>query len=633
MPESGGWGGTVLHVDLTTGKIEKERPSLDWSRKFLGGRGFNSIRLFNMVQPDVDALSPENVLLFSSGPLVGTKSPACSRLTVSAKSPLTDIHGDANMGGFFGAEMKFAGYDQIVVTGKSERPVCIFIKGEDVKVTDASHVWGRQRIEAEEIITKDFGDPKARAVSIGPAGEKLVRIANVMSGPKRAAGRCGMGAVMGSKNLKAIVVRGNNKVAIARPDAFEKARKEAMEIMPTTWQYQRMHKHGTLVILDSTHAAGIDGVRNYSTTVFDQAQNIGAEAFEKDYIIGKRPCFGCPVACTHAYKVESGEFAGTWGEGPEFGMTGLGLKCEIGDAGALLKMNQLLNEYGIDCVSVQQMIAWVMDCYTQGLLDREDLDGLTPNFGDYHAAIELIHRIGKREGIGDILAEGEKRAPAIMKKGTEKYMHHVKGMSPVIEDPRAGKPFGLGYYTSSRGADHLRSLGMSLSVQLYLKETGQEMRDDIKDPTSEVGKGAAIKWLEDQYGAVDSFGGCKFVYPRCGITVEHMARLISAATGLDISKEELLQIGERVYNVEKAFNSRQGLTRRDDNFSVPDKFTKEPIKEGPFKDCVVDLDTFLDDYYTARGWDLKSGLPTTGKLAELGLQDIAAELARFQAVV
>ena len=385
------------------------------------------------------------------------------------------------------------------------------------------------------------------------------------------------------------------------------------------------------MFLDVLTGLGRPGIRNFQGNVWDKARDIGGEAFERDFSTGRRACFGCSIGCTHTYRVESGEFAGTYGEGPEFGMTQLGLRCGIDNLPSLLKMNQLFNEYGLDPVSTQQIVAWVMDCYTRGILTEEDLDGMSPTWGDYTSTIAMIHKISMREGIGDILAEGEKRIPQLMKDGTEKYMYHVKGMAPVIEDPRAGKLFGLGYYTATRGGDHLR--GLALSMKTYLSDTGQPVRRKATDPRTPVGKGGGLKWWEDFCAVNDCLGLCKFIYPLCGVSIQQMAKLVVSATGVDFTREELFKIGERIYNVEKAFNSRQGLTRKDDQFSVPEKFTQEPVKDGPYEGCVVELDFMLDDYYEARGWDKKTGLQTRQKLEELGLEHIANELVKTNAII
>ncbi len=625
MSKLNGWAGNILNVDLTTGKIEKEELSLNFAQKYLGACGFNAAKLFDLVEAKVDALSPENILMFGAGPLVGTLAPSCCRLTVTAKSPLTDIFGDSNMGGFFAPEMKYAGYDQIVIFGKSKQPSYLWIDDDVVELKDASHLWGKSTWETARMIKEEARDPDIQVLSIGQAGENLVRFANIISGSKRAAGRCGMGAVMGSKNLKAVAVRGTKDIMVARPEEFIEVCREAYANIEKNPTRHVRSEFGTSSLMEIIAPTGRFGTKNYQSVFFEQVENITGERLKRDFSTGMRACFGCPVHCTPFHNISSGEFVGVCGEGPEFGLTQLGPRCGIGNLPALLKMNQLLNQYGMDCVSMQGIIAWAMDCYDRGILTEEDLDGISLRWGDYKSAIEIIHRIAKREGVGDILAEGEKRAPRL-KEGSEKLMYHIKGLTPVLEDPRAGKLFGFMYYTSTRGADHLKGFPMNVA---HLLGRGRGATDD---PRSPEGKGAAVKGNEDLSTVIDASGMCKPTHRYMDESPHLLARLLSSATGIDFSGEQLLEIGERIYNVEKGFNSREGLTRKDDNLSVPEKFSQEPVKEGFYKGCVMEVDLMLDDYYKARGWDLQTGLQARKKLEELGLEGVATELEKFDAI-
>ncbi len=625
-----GWAGTILNIDLTAGKIEKEPLSLPFAQKYLGASGFNSAKLFELVKPEVDALSPANVLMFGAGPLSGTLAPGSARLTITAKSPLTDIFGDSNMGGFFATELKFAGYDQIVVFGKAKNPVYLWIDDDKVELRDASRLWGKSTWEAARMIKEEVGDPDLQVVCIGQAGENLVRFANVMTPTKRAAGRAGMGAVMGSKNLKAIAVRGSRDIAIARPAEFAQTCSEMRQyVINNHPSYPSDRDLGTPALMDRFAPHGEAGVRNFQRNLMGNWEAISGRTFNRDFSMSKRACPACFIACIHFHNVKSGEFAGVYGEGPEFGMTCMGLRCEIDNMPALLKIHELFNQYGMDTLSAQQMMSWAMECYERGILSRKDFDGTPLTFGDYHACIEMIPRIASREGFGNILAEGEKRAPQLVGKSSEKFMYHVKGQGQNVQDPRAHKRFGLQFLTSTRGSDHLK--GMHIMMYL-LKEgaIGEKLWGDLEIPDvhSSKGKGLAVKWCEDIMATVNASGMCM----RTPGSVQLLARALSSATGIDFSEKELLQIGERIYNIQKAFNSRQGLTREDDNFSNPEKFTQEPLREGSCEGSVFERDMMLDEYYETREWDQQTGLQTKKKLHELELDYVAEELEKTGAI-
>ena len=635
-----GWAGAILNVDLTRGKIEKEQISPEFAEKYLGGSGFNAARLFDLVKPGVDALSPENVIMFGVGPLTGTLYPANTRLTVTAKSPLTDIFGSANIGGSPGAEMKYAGYDQIAVFGKSEKPVYLWIDDDEVELRDAAHLWGKSTWEAGMMIREELGDPEIQLLMIGQAGENLVRFANVISPLGRAAGRTGMGAVMGSKNLKAIAVRGTKDIKVARPEEFFSVCRESTIAGRADPKYKRLRDGGSAYWMDALAPIGAAGVGNYRKALFPNWTALSGERMQpgEEFTVRKRGCFSCPVMCGGFFNVRAGEFEQTFGRNPEFGMTFIGLSCETDSLPAILKMETLFDQYGMDCVSGGQIISWAMDCYSRGILNQEDCDGISLEWGNYNAIIELIHKMAKRDGFGDLLAEGEKRAPQKLGRGSEKFMHHIKGMAPVIEDPRTNKLFGFAYYTASRGADHLNAnvswiphlvKGSDIVKELISKhEKWGTIMSVAHDKSTEV-MGETIKVCEDISAIINSSSTCM----RAAGSFELMARALSAATGIDFSAEKLRKTGERIFNIQKAFNSREGLTRKDDNFSIPEKFTAEPVTEGHYQgDVLFELDQMLDDYYNARGWDAETGLQTRAKLKELGLDHIIPELEKVNAI-
>ena len=624
-----GWAGTILNVDLTKGKNEKEFLSPIFARKYLGASGFNSARLFDLVTPSVDALSPENVLLFGAGTLSGTLTPCSARLTVTAKSPLTNIFGDSNMGGHFSTELKFAGYDQVAVFGKASQPVYLWIDDDKIELRDAAHLWGQTTWETARMIKEEIGEPFLQVVCIGPAGENLVRFANIMCPTKRAAGRTGMGAVMGSKNLKAIAVRGSKDICIARPDEFLNVCRE----MRKQTVSKELSEMGTPFLMDWFAPLGLISVRNLQSNVMKNWEGLSGKTLKKDFYRSMRACASCHIACGPFHSIKSGEFKGVYGEGPEYALTEDGVLWDIDNLPAMLKINELFNQLGMDNISAGFVMAWAMDCYEKGILTKEDCQGTPLKFGDYKAVIEMIPRIARREGFGDILAEGEKKAPQLLGKGSEEYMYHVKGMSPIADEGRAKKNLGLQYLTSTRGADHLKAYVISMGHMLADTDMGRKVINrktgyaDWSETRNPEGMGETVKWCEDIKAVADATGICVHTVS----SIQLLARALSAATGIDFTEDELLKAGECIYNIQKAFNSRHGLTRKDDNFSTPKYY--EPIKDGAFKGEVLEQDQLLDDYYKTRGWDVKTGLQTREKLEKLGLHKIADELEKVKAII
>lgn len=628
-----GWCGQVLSVDLTS-RTKKDSPlDLDIAQKYIGGRGINSWALYHLVKKNIDEFSPENPVIVGAGPLCGTLVPASNKFTFTSKSPSTNIFTDSCAGGYFGPELKYAGYDQVIISGASQRPVYLLIDDDDVEIIDAEDLWGKDTWSTQKEIKRLHGDD-FQIACIGQAGENLIRYAGIMHGLKRAAGKFGIGAVMGSKKLKAIAVRGTKGVKIAHPELLlDYALETQREIISST-VYKTRSIYGTPHLEDILSPLGILSPKNFRSSTFEHYEKIGGIRLTEKYSDRMRSCMGCPAHCTHVYSLKEGPYKGTFGEGPEFTLTSMvGDRCGISDLEALLKINQLLNEYGMDCAAFGGLVGWAMDCYERGIIDKSDTDGLELNFGNAEAVIELVHKTANREGFGDILAEGEKRAPQIVKRGSEKFMYHCKGGIIIAEDPRALPGFGLAYLTSTRGSDHLRAmftiethpLGHEIAKALFGNE-------DVANPKTPKGKGIGVKWYEDLNTVVDALGLCKFNYPRMLDNIHSALEIIAngyfIVTGIKLSVEEMLIAGERIFNVEKAFNSRLGLARKDDNFSVPEKFLKEPLKDGAFKGQVFHIEPMLDEYYEARGWG-KDGLQTMEKLKKLELDEIGDELKKL----
>jgi aldehyde:ferredoxin oxidoreductase len=624
-----GWMGKVLHVDLTRGKAVKLPLNWEDVKLFIGGRGLNAITLFRNLKPGVDPLSPDNVLCFATGPLTGTASPIGSgRFNVSAKSPLTGGFGDSNCGGFWAPELKYAGYDQVVVLGKAEKPVYIWIDDDEVEIRDAKHLWGLDNYETYKSILEEVGDPDVHLVSIGIAGENLVRFANILSDAYRAAGRTGMGAVMGSKNLKAIAVRGTGGVKVANPDRLLELIPKYIEILYSDWFSKLFSEQGSMCLVKIYNDLGTLVTKNFQEGYFEPIERLLGDFYVKKYEVKSRACFSCPLHCASFWEIRDGPFTGLSAPKIEFGIvmnytTRLGIpNIEVG-----LKCIDLLNRYGLDSISTGAVIGFAMECYTKGILTDKDTDGLRLEWGNEKVVPEIIRKIAFREGLGDILAEGSKRAAEKIGRGAEKYAIHTKGLEHIECDPRGLQAFGLGYATSTRGADHLRALPAfeyTISPDKAEKLFGTSK---AADRFATEGKAAMVKWFEEVRAFTDAIEACKFITRTGLIWPEVQVEVLNAVTGLNLTAQDALIIGERIVNVEKAFNVREGMTRQDD--SLPERFLKEPLPSGPSKGHVCRLEEMLDEYYMLRGWDVKTGLPTRKKLEELNLVEIAEDLEKM----
>jgi aldehyde:ferredoxin oxidoreductase len=624
-----GWVGRVLHVDLTRRKTVKLPLNWEDIKLFIGGRGLNAITLFRNLKPGVDPLSPDNVLCFGTSPLTGTASPIGSgRFNVSAKSPLTGGFGDSNCGGFWSPELKYAGYDQIVIFGRAEKPVYIWIDDDEVEIRDAKQLWGLDNYETYNSILEEVDDPDIHIVSIGIAGEKLVRFANILSDAYRAAGRTGMGAVMGSKNLKAIAVRGTGGVKVANPEKLLELIPKYVEILYSDWFSKLFSEQGSMCLVRIYNDLGALVTRNFQEGYFQPIEELLGDFYVRKYEVKSRACFSCPLHCASYWKIKDGPLTGLSAPKIEFGIvmnytTRLGIpNLEVG-----LKCIDLLNRYGLDSISTGAVIGFAMECYEKGILTSNNTEGLKLEWGNEEVVPEIVRKIAFREGLGDILAEGSKIAAEKIGRGAEKYAIHTKGLEHIECDPRGLQAFGLGYATSTRGADHLRALPAfeyTLSPEQAEKLFGTSK---AADRFATEGKAAMVKWFEEVRAFTDAIEACKFITRTGLIWPEVQVEILNAVTGLHLTAQDALLIGERIVNVEKAFNVREGMTRHDD--SLPERFLNEPLPSGPSKGHVCDLKIMLDEYYTLRGWDAKTGLPTRKKLEELTLVEIAEDLERL----
>jgi aldehyde:ferredoxin oxidoreductase len=612
---SGGYTGKILRVDLTRQSIKEEPVSEDLIKNYLGGAGFAIKLLYDELKPGTPALGPDNKLIFAVGPLTATGASCSSRMAVAAKSPLTGAIGLALAGGQFPAEMKMAGYDMIVIEGRAEKPTYIAIEDGKVRFRSAVKLQGMMTTDTQIFIKEELGDHDYRIACIGPAGDRLVPIACIVN-ERRAAGRKGLGAVMGSKNLKAIAVRGHKKPAIANAAEFKKARQSMNQAMKDSdVLYPEFSKAGTPMVVDTTTDLGIFAIKNWSATgQIDMVKALGRDA-QDTMIITRNHCHDCPVGCSQVKLVTSGPYAGYLSEGPEFESTySLGSTVGVDYLPAVIAADRLCDEYGIDTISAGVAIGWAMELYEKGILTKKETDGLDLKFGNHAAMIEMLRKIAYREGLGDLLGQGTKKAAGKIGQGTADYAMQVKGLEMPAYDVRGAKAHGLNYATAYTGADHNRGYAF--------QEIFGNPNPEKVDRLAIKGKGRLTKWNQDVRAVTcDCATMCAFLLDMAvpDIACQNTADLVNAATGLDFTSEEIQKIGERLNNVARLFNIDEGFTRRDDSF--PKRLMTEPIKAGASKGEVISqaaLDEMLDEYYAARGWD-KNGTPTPAKLKELGV--------------
>lgn len=628
-----GWTGRRLIVNLTDGGSRVEEiPQADLDQ-YIGGRGLNSRKLYDYQRPGLDPLGPENPLIFGVGPVNGTLIPASGRFTVTAFSPLTVVgddqpcFGDSNAGGFWGPELKYAGYDQLIVESAAEKPLYLVIQDDRVQIRDASDLWGKSTWETEEAVRHQLGNQGFQVASIGPAGERLVRFACIMNSRHRANGKCGMGAVMGAKKLKAVAVRGTRGVPVAGKDAVQRVAAEAMAVLENDPSAQVYARFGTPSLVRAHQAQGRIPTRNYQETQFEGWENLSAEHLEENYWESSKACFACPLHCGHYFKVPAGPYAGSLGEGPEYVSIGaFGTKVGVGDAAAVLHAHILCNQLGMDTLNAGSTIAWAMECWQRGVLNASETGGTVLEWGNAGAVVDLLERIAwRKDEFVDLLAEGAYRAAKRWGRGSERWVAHVKGQDPALSDPRTAKAWGLAYATASRGGCHLRAL--ATGETFFSAEQAREMfgSEEAVKPRGVKGKGRLVRWSEDQRAVADSLETCKFIVRTSLMWPEWEARFLNAVTGSKWSADDIMRAGERINNLERAINVRQGLTRKDDTLS--DRFLLDPIPAGPAKGEVLNLKPMLDEYYEARGWDLATGYPYREKLEELGMKEIADDLA------
>ena len=609
-----GWTGKVLRVDLTSGTPRVEPIPEAWLEGYLGSRGVADRYLHELMDPAVDPLSSENVLIFTTGPITGTPVPCGARYTVVTKGALTGAITTSNSGGHFGPELKYAGYDLLILEGKAPRPSYLFVYDDRVELRDASRYWGRTVGETEDGLRRDLGIPNLRVACIGPGGEKLVRFACIMNDKHRAAGRSGVGAVMGSKNLKAIAVRGTGRVTVADPEQFMEAMWSMRASMKDSPGRKSFAMYGTAATIDMTNTFGGLPTRNFQEGQFEHAEELNGNAIRETRLVANKACFACTIACGRVTRLDGASdkylvnmHPRNWkmaGEGPEYeNAWSLGADCGVGDLDAVIKANWLCNDLGLDPISMGATLAAAMELYEGGVVTDEQVE-LPLRFGSAEALVRMVEATGYREGFGDELAEGSKRMGE--KFGHPEVFMGVKGQEFPAYDPRGFQGMGVAYATSNRGACHLRAWTPAIETQ------------PDADPHTPEGKGAWVAQEQNRTTVLDATGACYFVSPSGG-PIELLIPCVAAATGVPFALDRAIEIGERTWNLERLWNLRAGLTKTDDN--LPKRLLSEPFKKGPSAGVVVQLDAMLPEYYAARGWT-PDGIPTPEKLADLGLEEL-----------
>jgi len=624
-----GYTSKIVYVDLTKRRIRFEVLKEGFLRKYVGGIGFGTYLLYHGTEPNVDPFGPENVLVFAAGPFTGTVVPSCGRYVVEAKSPLTNILGVTLSSGPWGPRLKYAGYDALIILGKSDKPVYLFIDDDSVDFIDASALWGKDTWETDDLIREEIEDENVAIAAIGPAGEKLVRFAAITNDRNRQAGRTGMGAVMGSKNLKAIAVRGTKEIAVAKLD-------DLMEICRNFYRgsfrgesVKRFIKYGTAQSVSTLNYLGVEPVRNWLESSSELAENVCGEYIREHYDPKVTACWGCPTGCDQITSIEEGPFKGTVASVEYETIYALGLNCGVGHFPAIVKATELCDRLGLDTISAGVTIAWAMECYEKGILKKKQVDDLDLRFGNYEAEIQILRKMALREGIGDLLAEGVKRASEKVGKGSEHFAMHNKGLELPGFDIRGLKACGLGFNTSPRGGCHMRS-------SAYVLDLGGRVDRFKADP--KLGKmvmdqedfcvirDALILCSTTRYAFDASLAAPGFSNESMNQAFAYVSNLYSLVTGISLAKDELWKAGERISNLQKLYNLREGWKRQDDY--PPPRIMEDPISNGTSKGSVLTKEEFElmhQAYFDARGWSVE-GIPRRQKLAELGLIHVMEDM-------
>ncbi len=611
-----GYQGKLLRVDLTRQRTEVEDLDRRLLEKYVGGVGIEAKILYEETTPATDPLGPENVLMAVSGPYTGTAIPASSRHHMMARSPLTGILGEANVGGSWAVQFKKTGFDGIAITGKSDHPVYLWIHDGGVEIRDARPIWGKDSYESTALLKSETSE-KATVAVIGPAGEGLARVASIphIGRIVRAAARTGLGAVMGSKNLKAMVAYGTKDLPLAKPDALQE---DVRTILPHIRQStEAFGKYGTSGGVDNYEKIGNFPIQNWREGRWVGASKISGVAMHDTILTGRKGCLRCPISCGRHIKISEGPYAPLECEGPEYETIGtLGGECMVDDLAAICKANELCNRYGLDTISTGSIIAFAMEAYEKGIITRKDTEGIDLVWGNGRALVEMVHKMGKREGIGRLMGEGVKRMAEALGKNAVEFAIHVKGLEPSAHDPRRFFSQALSYGTAARGACHNASWSHPYELSLSMPEIGIP---EPQDPYQVEGKAEFTAKLQDLMSMMDTLILCRFTQVGKAVNVTNMVGWLNLITGWDIDIPEFMKIGERIFNLKRLYNTRLGVSRKDD-FLSSRFLTLKRTGEG-LTNQLPPMGKLLSDYYGCREWT-EDGMPAQGKLEELDLDEL-----------
>lgn len=611
-----GYNGKILRVDLSNGNTSIDKPDPNFYRQYVGGRGFISYFLLKELEAGVDPLGPDNKLIFAGGPVTGVPIAGSARNSVGAKSPLTNGYGDAEVGGYWGAKLRRAGYDAVIIEGRSDKPVYISINNTEVEIRDAKHIWGKTTLECEKLIKEELGKGDVRIAQIGLAGENLVRYACVLNDLSHAAGRTGLGAVMGSKNLRAIAVRGQQKITFQDEKGIKLLARELHEFLKTDKKSAFLSKYGTQGTMLAKNQTGSLPTRNFQYGQFEGVENFDGDTINESILVKRGTCYACPIRCKPHVAVGPPYNVDPVYGGPEYEtLASLGSNCGIDNLNAVAKGDELCSMYGLDTISTGVSIAFAMECFEQGILTQKDADGLDLKFGNADTMLKMIGMIARREGIGDLLAQGVARASREIGKGAQDLAMHVKGQELPLHEPRFKQGMGLGYALSPTGADHIHNMHDTNFTEVIpdkLKSFG--ILDPLPVNDLSAAKVRMLIYHSLWVHTLNSLGYCIFVkFPP-----EKMADLVKNITGWNSSVWELMKAGERSVTLSRLFNIREGITKADD--SLPKRFFK-PFASGPLEGVGVneqEIQRARDTYYKMLGWD-RDGVPSLPKLQELGI--------------
>ena len=631
-----GYAGYYLDVDLTKGKLHKRELEKDWARLYLGGTGVAAKILWDRTGPDTDPFGPENVFVAGTGPLTGVMFSPSGRMMFAAKGPLTGIWAESHVGGFMGPEMKYAGFDFAILNGRSKKPVYLFLRDGKAELRSAEDLWGRETNVTTQMIREEHRDPTIETAVIGPAGENKVLYGGIIVDFYRAAGRTGLGSVLGSKNVKAIAASGSLGIEVHDYEKYMEANAIEMErLKDPLWtdSLASLRKYGTTDLVAIINEIGRLPTKNHWTGFYEDADDIGPEIIAEKYRIAQEACHGCAVGCKYIIRVADGKYATTPIGGPEYEtIMAFGSNCLNNNIESVFYLGKRCDLLGLDTISTGKSISFAMELWEKGILTKKDTDGLDLSWGNEEAQAELVEKIAKREGIGNLLADGVRKAAEVIGGDAWLYAVHVKGLEASGQDPRAHQSIGLTYATNVRGADHLRSLSSLEELgypEIAAQRFGEDKAHDILEILSPKYKGQLVWDMEDLYALVDSAVICKYgtMWPPV-FYFETFTNVIAPLTGMEEWSDMTFvrNVAHRISHLRRAYNHRLGITRKEE--TLPHRLLKEPMPTGPSKGGLPDLDVMLDEYYEYRGCDKETGYPKESRLRELQLDYVADDLGK-----